>query len=124
MNLHAADSLVTGFEALIENLELPDPGDRHVLAAAIRSGADVIVTQNLKDFPQDKLASYGIEAQHPDEFIAHLLDLSAADVVGAAQEHRASLKSPPQSADEYLDTLERQGLTQTVAELREYATVL
>ncbi len=44
MNLHAEDSLVTGFEELIESLELPDPSDRHVLAAAIRCGADVLVT--------------------------------------------------------------------------------
>ena len=124
MNLHAEDCLVTGFEELIEGLELPDLSDRHVLAAAIRSGADVIVTQNLKDFPQDKLDPYGIEAQHPDTFITHLFDLDPGAVVGAAQEHRASLKNPPKSVDEYLDTLERQSLAQTVAELRGYASVL
>jgi len=84
----------------------------------------VIVTQNLKDFPPEKLQPYGIEAQHPDTFITHLFDLNADAVVGAAQEHRASLKNPPKSVDEYLETLERQGLTQTVAELRAYASVL
>ncbi len=124
MNLHAEDSLVTGFEELIESLELPDPNDRHVLAAAIRSGADVIVTRNLKDFPPDRLDPHGIEAQHPDTFIMHLFDLNPGAVVGAAQEHRASLKNPPKSVDEYLETLERLGLTQTVAELRGYASVL
>ena len=124
MNLHAEDCLVTGFEGLIESLELTDPGDRHVLAAAICSGADVIVTRNLKDFPQDKLDPYQIEAQHPDAFITHLFDLNPGAVVGAAHEHRASLANPPKSVDEYLDTLERQGLTQTVAELRGYTSVL
>ena len=124
MNLHAEGCLVTEFEELIQGLQLPDPSDRHVLAAAIRSGADVIVTQNLKDFPPEKLQPYGIEAQHPDTFITHLFDLNADAVVGAAQEHRASLKNPPKSVDEYLETLERQGLTQTVAELRAYASVL
>ena len=124
MNLHAEGCLVTEFEELIQSLQLPDPSDRHVLAAAIRSGADVIVTQNLKDFPQEKLQPYGIEAQHPDTFITHLFDLNAGAVVGAAQEHRASLKNPPKSVDEYLETLERQGLSQTVAELRAYASVL
>lgn len=124
MNLHAEDSLVTGFEKLLESLELPDPSDRHILAAAIRSGADVIVTHNLKDFPQENLDPYGIEAQHPDTFITHLFDLNPGAVVGAAQEHRASLKNPPKSVDEYLETLERQGLTQTVTELRGYASVL
>ena len=124
MNLHAEGCLVTAFEGLIESLELPDPKDRHVLAAAIRSRADVIVTQNLKHFPQEKLDPYGIEAQHPDTFICHMFDLNPGAVVGAAQEHRASLKNPPKSVDEYLDTLERQGLTQTAAQLRGYASVL
>ena len=124
MNLHAEDCRVTGFEGLIEGLELPDPDDRHVLAAAIRSGAAAVVTQNLKDFPPDKLDPYGIEAQHPDTFITHLFDLNPGAVVGAAQEHRSSLKNPPKTVDEYLDTLERQGLTQTVAGLRGFASVL
>ena len=124
MNRHAEDCLVTGFEELIEGIELPDPNDRHVLAAAIRSGANVIVTQNLKDFPQDRLDAYSIEAQHPDTFIRHLFDLHPGGVVGAAQKHRASLKNPPKSAEDYLNTLELHGLTQTVAELRGYATVL
>ena len=124
MNLHAEDCLVTGFEELIEGLELPDRKDRHVLAAAVRSGADVIVTQNLKDFPQDRLSPHGIEAQHPDAFIAHLFDQNPGAVVGAAQEHRASLKNPPKNVDEYLSTLELHGLTQTVAALRGYASVL
>lgn len=53
MDLHAADALVTGYEDLIEGLQLPDPDDRHVLAAAIRGQADVIVTANLRDFPAD-----------------------------------------------------------------------
>jgi len=124
MNQHGEDCLVTNFESLIEGLELPDRNDRHVLAAAIQGRADVIVTVNLKDFPADKLALYGIEAQHPDTFIIHLMDLDAGAVVGAAQEHRASLKNPPKDVETYLATLERQELTQTVAELRRYASVL
>lgn len=124
MNFHTEDSLVTGFEELIENLQLPDPSDRHVLAAAIHSGAGVIVTRNLKDFPQEALEPYGIEAQHPDTFITHLLNLNPGAVAGAAREHRASLKNPPKTVDEYLETLERQGLKQTVVELRAYASVL
>lgn len=124
MNLHAEDCLVTGFEDLIEGLELPDPDDRHVLAAAIRSGASVIVTQNLKDFPQDRLDAYGIEAQHPDTFIVHVFDLNPGGVVGAAQNHRASLKKPPKSVEDYLNTLEVHGLTRVVAELRGFSAVL
>lgn len=64
-----ADCLVTGHEPLIGGLTLPDPDDRHVLAAAIRCHAQVIVTQNLKDFPPAGLEPFGIEAQHPDLFV-------------------------------------------------------
>jgi len=117
MNQAVPDCLVTGFEELIESLELPDPDDRHVLAAAIRCQAGVIVTFNLGDFPPDTLARFGIETQHPDEFIRHLIDLNATAVVSAAKQQRLSLKNPPKSRSEFLDTLLRQGLAETVVEL-------
>lgn len=124
MNRHAEDCLVEGFEGMIEGLDLPDPRDRHVLAAAIRCGADVIVTQNLKDFPQSALTPHGIEVQHPDAFIVQLLDLFPGEVVGAAREHRASLKRPQKTVNEYLNTLESHGLSRTVAQLRRYTPAL
>lgn len=119
MDKHAIDALVIGYEDLIPGLQLPDPNDRHVLAAAIRGQANVIVTMNLRDFPSDVLAPFGIEAQHPDEFILHLLDLAPGSVVAAAENHRQGLKNPPKTVSEYLETLERQGLIQTVSVLRE-----
>jgi len=118
--LDRIDALVTGYEDLIPGLELPDPDDRHVLAAAICGHADVIVTMNLRDFPSDAIGPFGMEVQHPDEFVLHLLDLAPGAVVAAAQNHRQSLKNPPKTVAEYLETLERQGLTQTVSVLREY----
>ncbi len=120
MDRHAVDALVTGYEDLIPGLQLPDQDDRHVLAAAIRGHADVIVTMNLRDFPSDVLSPYGIDVQHPDAFVLHLLNLAPGAVVSAAQDHRLSLRNPPKSVGDYLATLERQGLTQTVAALREY----
>ncbi len=69
MDCAISDGLVDGYEELVAGLTLPDPDDRHVLAAAIRCGASVIVTFNQRDFPADVLASYGIESQHPDEFV-------------------------------------------------------
>ena len=69
MNTSVLDSLVTGHEPLIEAIVLPDPDDRHVVAAAIRCGANAIVTYNLKDFPEAALQPLGIEAQHPDDFV-------------------------------------------------------
>lgn len=124
MNAHVRDCLVTDYEDLIPALTLPDPDDRHVLAAAIRAGADVIVTANLTDFPTETLKRYGIEAQHPDEFIHHLLDLAPAAVCGAAKKQRESLKTPPKTVEQYLESLERQGLAQTVAALREFAGLI
>jgi hypothetical protein len=120
MDKHAEDALVTGYEDLIEGLRLPDPNDWHVLAAAIRGCADVIVTRNVRDFPADVLRPFGIEAQHPDEFVVHLLDLAPGLVVDAARLHRESLKNPAKTAEEYLEMLEAEGLTETVAILRDY----
>ena len=124
MNAHVHDALVEGFEPLIPGLTLPDPDDRHVLAAAIRAGAGVIVTFNLKDFPTEALAPHGVRAQHPDEFVGHLLDDCRDLVCGAAKEQRASLKNPPKSVAEYLNTLERVGLPQTAARLRTFEGVI
>ena len=124
MNAHVRDCLVTDYEGLIEALTLPDPNDRHVLAAAIRAGAAVIVTTNLADFPPDVLAKYGIEAQHPDEFVMHLLDLAPNLVCSAAKKQRKSLKNPALSVEQYLESLERQGLARTVAALRRFAELI
>lgn len=121
MDLHAVDALVTDYEDLIPSLQLPDPNDRHVLAAAIRGQANVIVTMNLRDFPANVLGPFGIQARHPDEFILQLLDLAPASVLAAAESHRQSLKNPPRTIDEYLETLERQGLAQSVSVLRQLA---
>ena len=60
-NLAFPDALVTNYEKLIDSLELPDVKDRHVLAAAIKSNANVIVTNNLKDFPEEYLNSFGVK---------------------------------------------------------------
>ncbi len=124
MNANVRDSLVAGFEYLIPSIELPDPDDRHVVAAAIHSGASLIVTFNLKDFPTDALKPYNLAAQHPDDFIVDLLDLHPASVLEAAASHRRSLKNPPKTADEYLDTLLAQGLTQSVAVMRQWTVAM
>lgn len=121
MNAHVRDCLVTGYESLIPELHLPDPDDRHVLAAAIRAGADVIVTANLTDFPSEALRHYGVDAQHPDDFIVALLEVAPQAVCEAARRQRESLKNPPLTVESYLASLERQGIPRTVAALRGFA---
>ncbi len=124
MNEYAQDALVTDYKELIETLKLPDPDDRHVLAAAIKGRCDLIVTFNLKDFPENILAKYGLQACHPDDFITDLIDLSNITVAKVAKIHRESLKNPPKDIDEYLSTLESQGLAGTVSELEDFKELI
>lgn len=118
MEAHIGDVSVRGYEPLIPTLSLPDPDDRHVLAAAIHGKAGVIVTSNLKDFPAIALAPYQITAQHPDAFVLSLLNADAEGVAAALADDRADLVNPPLSVDEYLAVLERGGFPETVAALR------
>jgi predicted nucleic acid-binding protein len=119
MNEAVPDCMVTGYEDLVGAIILLDPRDRHVLAAAIRGRADVIVTMNLRDFPKAALRPFDIDAQHPDQFVLHLLDLQPEMVYQAAKHQRANLRNPPKSPTELLETYERQGLTQTASRLRD-----
>lgn len=120
MNAHVRDSLVTDYQELIASLTLPDPNDRHVLAASIKSQANVILTFNLKDFPTSILTSYNIEAQHPDSFITHLFSLSTPIVCKAVTTVFNRLKNPPLTKERYLANLLKQQLPQTVSLLEQY----
>jgi predicted nucleic acid-binding protein len=119
MNLNVEASLVTGFEGLIPSLTLPDPDDRHVLAAAIHAEANQIVTMNLKHFPAAALELYGIEPVHPDAFMLRLFQTAPILVFAGLKKQRASLSRPPVTQVELLETLERQGLKRFVARVRE-----
>ncbi|WP_235783769.1 PIN domain-containing protein [Amycolatopsis orientalis] len=118
MNRSVRDCLVTGYEPLIPALSLPDPDDRHVLAAAIKAQARVIVTENLRDFPGHALQRWNIEAQSADDFILDRIDLHRRIVVEAVLRIADSRRAPPTSFAEVLDARERTGLSRSVAELR------
>jgi hypothetical protein len=124
MNAHVRDCLVTGYRDLIPGLTLPDPDDRHVLAAAIKAGASAIVTYNLNDFPPDLLDPYGIEALHPDDFLVFQFDLNEAAVCNAVRRQRASLKNPPKSIDDLITTFESLQLPMFVERLRQFHDLL
>lgn len=77
---HFPEALVTGYEPLIHSMQ-NDEKDRHVLAAAVRCGAEVIVTSNLRDFPADSLEPWDVQAQHPSEFLINLYTMDSGIVV-------------------------------------------
>lgn len=124
MNAALPDAMVTGYEKLIDSISLPDPGDCHVVAAAVRCNAEVIVTLNLKDFPGECLTQFDIESLHPDDFISDLFDLNHALALQAAAEQRASMRRPAKSVEEYLESLLRQGLPMTAKALDRYRAML
>jgi len=120
MDMHFPFGLVRGYEPIIPTLTLPDPDDRHVLAATIHASANYIVTNNLKDFPGTALKPHKIEALSPDAFVHQLTQKHPKLILKAVRGHRANLSRPPKTADAYIATLEKQGLTKTVAFLREH----
>lgn len=118
MNHHARDALVTGFEKRIRGLTLPDPDDRHVLAAATHVSATRIVTFNLKDFPNSDLEPHGVLAIHPDAFLLEVLGSHSANTVLAVNRQWQSMKAPAVSLLELLNIFERQGLAKFAQQLR------
>lgn len=113
MDAEFADSLVTGYEGLIESLALPDPNDRHVLAAAITCRAHVIVTANLRDFPESSLSNYSLVAQHPDDFILDQIDLhSDSDrfIAIALARHKLNLTQSRPTWKTYFEFMSREAV--------------
>jgi CO dehydrogenase/acetyl-CoA synthase alpha subunit len=105
-------------------VELPDPDDLHVLAAAIAGHADCIVTDNLRDFPAEILQHFEIEAIDPDTFIIHQWDLQPVAVISAFKRMRTRRKKPKSTPDEFATALERAGLPATADRLREAAELI
>lgn len=113
------DFVVIGYERLIDSVELPDPDDRHVVAAAVRCHASAIITFNMVDFPAGSLEPFGLEAIHPDDFCSSLVEQSAGACVDLIHQQRAALLRPPIDLAELLDRFERMGLPLTAGRLRD-----
>ena len=117
MRIAIPDCLITGYEPLIMALQLPDPNDRHVLAAAIRGNADAILTFNTKDFPQQVLDGFGIELQTPDQFVLNQIMLSPARALAAIKKMRERWQKPEMTAKEMVALFEQRQLGQTASHL-------
>ena len=124
MNASVPDCLVIHYEKLATTIELPDPDDRHVLAAAIVGHADAIVTFNTKDFPASALQPYGIEVQHPDEFLMNQLQLQEIPALRAIKKMRARWTKPARPAQDLIAAFEKRGLPMTADLLREAVTLI
>ena len=119
MDRYGRDCMATDYATLIPSLTLPDPDDRHILAAAIAADAPLIVTYNLSDFPTPALAAYGIEAQHPDVFLRVLFDADPENFADALRDLLVALKNPPATLADRLARMRQLGLADTAARIEE-----
>jgi len=108
----------------IGNVDLPDKDDRHVVAAAIASGARKILTWNLRDFPEQVLKAFGIVAESPDKFLAELIIERPLEVVSVFRRMRERFKKPPMSVDNFFEALTRHRLVLTAKHLERYRDLL
>lgn len=118
VNLSAQDCLVEGYEYIIPTIELPDLNDRHVVAAAVVGHADAIVTFNLKDFPAKIIDKFGVDVQHPDDFLMNQLQLRQFDALEVMRKVRGRYRNPQLSAKEFIELVSRNGLPQTAQYLQ------
>lgn len=114
------DLLIFDYDALVDGLALPDPDDRHVLAAAIQGSVPIILTFNLRDFPAAVLATHGVVAMHPDAFLMACVAESPDSVVAVVRKLADGLRKPPTTLGQTLDRLAEQGLINTVAGIRRH----
>lgn len=113
------DAMVDGYESLIDRMAC-HPKDRHVLAAAVRANAEVLVTFNLKDFPDDCVAGYEIEVVHPDAFLLDQLDLYPGVVVRSLRRLVELYQNPPITMEDLLEMLTKAGVPDFVNEARRH----
>lgn len=107
------DALVLNYDSLINKLDLPDEKDRHVLAAAIKINANVIVTNNLKDFPDTYLNTFGLKAKSADDFLTDIIDLNHDTAIKAFKELVLHKRNPEMDEYQVLESFRSNGLVDT-----------
>ncbi len=124
MSEHFAEAPVAGYEPLIGTLVLPDADDRHVLAAAIRCGAQHIVTDNLADFPAEALTGFAIEAIDADTFLSRIFDLYPSEALAVLRTLRETYKNPPFSPSAFILDLTAKNLPQLAARVERHRALV
>lgn len=110
MEAAAPGASITGYEDRVLSLTLPDPDDRHVLAAAIAGQVDMIVTWNLKHFPSSIIQRHGVEVLSPDDLMTRLLEEAPEQTQAAIEELRLSFRRPPYSREQLMERFSQVGL--------------
>jgi hypothetical protein len=119
------EAMVSDFDAFLPACAgLPDAGDAHVVAAALKTQAFTIVTDNLKHFPPEFLARLNLEARSTDSFLADTIDLDPGRAVAAIRQMRERFKKPEITTERLLVRMEAESLTQTVDVLRSHVLSL
>lgn len=119
------DAIVVDYDVFLSACAgLPDPNDAHVVAAALKTQAATIVTENLKDFPAELLGTLNMEARSADQFIADTIALDPGRAVAAIRKMRERFKRPEKTAEVMLLEMEADGLTETVDVLRSHVLSL
>jgi len=124
MNDALPGAMVTGYQRHILAVTLPDPDDRHVVAAGIASGATIILTWNLRDFPAREMKKHGLRTQTPDAFLVDLCDLAPDLIVASLANARRNLSKTRVSASDFINILKNQGLIQLSARIAGHLTAL
>lgn len=124
MNKIKPAALIANYERYIQQVQIPDKDDRHVVAAAIACGAQKIITWNLSDFPNNILKTFGVVAESPDKFIQDLIIDNPPSIISTLKEMRERFKTPPMSVDEFFERLLKNRLPMTARQLDRYRDLL
>lgn len=120
MNAVLPTATVSGYEAIISSIVLPDADDRHVVAAAVAAGASLIVTWNVRDFPAAELRRHKLSKQTPDVFLTSLYDQIPNVMVQVIGRARRNLRQSKVSREEFLDVLRRQKLDRFTSKIERH----
>ena len=124
MNRALPTATIGGYEEHIPRVTLPDPDDRHIVAAGIAANASLVLTWNLRHFPANELKKFGLRRMTPDAFLSGLFDKIPDPVISSLANARRNLSKTRVSASDFIYILERQKLVQVAKRVEKYVSDL